>query len=362
MFTTPKRRRSGYTLIELMVATASSGVVMAGMASSLYIATQAMNLDQGAAAKKTELATCVSDVLNDLRHATSFTEKTATAVTFVVPDRDGDAAPETLRYAWSGVSGEPLTLEYNSGAAATVVDSVTTLDFTYLERTIAGGVVEEPATPSGVVFQEFTEAKAASDTTSLTIDTPADVSEGDLLIACVATDGETDSDLAAISSGWTVVNVGTRGDKVTLGVWWKLASSSEASNASFSWSASERAYGWMMRFTGHDQANPINVSDKGGGGNNETPTITGVTTTVDDCLVLRMAAFDHDDITVDDCGMADHITITMDSGSGSNETCSGGAAYAMQETAGDTGDANFTLTAAEQFRFVVLAIAPEASP
>ncbi len=139
--------------------------------------------------------------------------------------------------------------------------------------------------------------------------------EGDLLIAAVATDGST---TISPPSGWTEISQGSYGSAVTLGAWWKLASASESSSYQFTWSGGQQAYGWMMRFTGHNPTNPINAWSVGSGGETgSTPTSPAVNATVGGCLVLRLGAFDNDDITEDDPGLSGHTAITMDKSSSS---------------------------------------------
>ena len=161
-------------------------------------------------------------------------------------------------------------------------------------------------------YREFTEAKAGSDTTSLTISTPADTSEGDLLIAAVATDGDTSASLAPPGGeGWTAIDIGHYSSGVTLGAWWKNADASESATHEFTWSPDETAYGWMMRFTGHDPSAPIN-DWAANGASSSTPTSPAVTSTVNYALIVRLGAFDDGDITVDDPGLSGHTAITMD--------------------------------------------------
>ncbi len=88
---------------------------------------------------------------------------------------------------------------------------------------------------------------------------PTGTTSGDLLVAAVATDGNTAASLAP-PAGWNVVHVADQGGAVTFGVWWKLAGASEGGSYDFSWSGSEHAYGWVMRFTGHDPASPIDAT------------------------------------------------------------------------------------------------------
>ena len=179
---------------------------------------------------------------------------------------------------------------------------------------------EDVALLVGVVYQEFTEAKSGSDTTSLTISTPTDTTEGDLLIAAVATDGDTASTMAPPGGeGWTEIHVGDYISEATLGAWWKIAGASESPGHQFTWSQEQQAYAWMMRFTGHDPDDPIDdwTAD---GESSSSPTSPAVTTDANDCLILRLGGFDDGDITVDAPGLSGHIAITMDQSQGGSAT------------------------------------------
>jgi prepilin-type N-terminal cleavage/methylation domain-containing protein len=141
---THPRRRRGFTLIELIVSCAIIAVVMVGMMSSVLIAGRAVSrgaTDTSAIAAGNAAAV----IVNELRTALSVTELTPTAVTFTVPPRNGDASPETIRYAWSGASGASLTRQYNGGTAANLLDSVQALRFTYDKSTTSTTQATESA-------------------------------------------------------------------------------------------------------------------------------------------------------------------------------------------------------------------------
>lgn len=212
----------------------------------------------------------------------------------------------------------------------------------------------------GVSYEEFTEAKAGSDANSLTINTPAGTAEGDLLIAAVTTDSNNKSSLSPpAGEGWTQIEVDDQGGEVTLGAWWKLAEASESSSHQFTWDQGEQAYGWMMRFTGHDPSNPI--GDKGKlEGASSTPACPSVDTLAANSMVLRIGGFDDDDIGIDDPGLSGHAPITMDESSEGSDTCSGGAGYVLQASPGASGTSEFVLTGSEDYVCVTIAI--EAAP
>jgi len=211
---------------------------------------------------------------------------------------------------------------------------------------------------SGAAYKEFTEAKASSNVMSITISTPPGTSEGDLLIAAVATDGsETISPPGG--EGWIQINHGSYSSYVTLGVWWKNAGASESGSHQFSWGSSERCYAWIMRFTGHDSITPIHKSS-GNGGSSSSPDCSAVTTTIANCLILRIGGFDDDDVSIDSPGLSGNTAITMDESSSGSYTCSGGAGYKQQAATGSSGISEFSLWGSEQYRTVTIAIAPMA--
>ena len=180
--------------------------------------------------------------------------------------------------------------------------------------------------------------------------------EGDLLIATVATE-KSETISAPAGEGWTQLSHGTGDGQVTVGVWAKLAGASESPVHIFTWGSNEEAYGWIMRFTGHDPSNPIDVMAEQGGGATWNPPSPSVTTTVNNAMILRIGGFDHKDVTTDDSGLPGYVTITMDNSSTNGGSVSGGAAY-VYESAGSTGSETFSLNDDEQYRTITLAIAP----
>jgi hypothetical protein len=197
-------------------------------------------------------------------------------------------------------------------------------------------------------------------TLSITIPTPA-VNTGDLLIAAVATNGDTSASIAApADQGWTQIDSGACSGAVTLAAWWKIVGASEPSSHTFAWTgAAEQAYGWMMCFSGQDAANPINVSQSYNDSSN-TPTSPAVTTTVSNCLILRLGAFDDNSIVIDSPGLSGHTAITMDESRSiaSSGVVSGGAGFVKQPAIGSSGTSTFSLTATKNARTLTIAIAP----
>lgn len=124
----------GSTLIEVVVASTASALLVVGLASSAYIAARALDLVTGPTATRSHVVEVLDQVVGDLHTALSFAERTATAVEFTVPDRDGDGQPETLRYAWGGSAGDPLTYSVSGSDAVVLLPEVRQLNLEYLVR------------------------------------------------------------------------------------------------------------------------------------------------------------------------------------------------------------------------------------
>ena len=138
-------RRWGYTLVELVASMAVMSILMVALGSVMILATQAIPENGSPLHATVDASLVADDIAGDLYCALSFTERTAKAVEFTVPDRDRDAdsLPETIRYEWSGTPGDPLMRRYNGGTAVNVAEDVREFQLSYDLRTISR---EEPPT------------------------------------------------------------------------------------------------------------------------------------------------------------------------------------------------------------------------
>jgi len=348
-------RRSGYSLIELVIATGAGAVVVGGLASTMMIASKSLTPDSPASADANRGALALSQLTGDLRHAIQFTERADTAITFTVPDRNGDTAPETLRYSWSGTAGDPLMYVYNNVAPTKLALNVSSFKIAAVTRLIAEEMIEDPA--NLVIFESFAEVKAPSGVAAIAIPVPAGVAQGNLLIAAVTIDGNAGSTLST-PAGWNLLSRLSSGGNVGMGVWWRIAGPSEPANYSVNWTGNWQAYGWMMRFSGNNLTTPINAFSSAVG-KSPAPPCPDVNTTVPNALIVRIGGFDDDDITVDSAGIVGYTTITMDRSNFGSETTSGGAACASLSAAGSSGAATFALTGDEEYVTCTVAISPD---
>jgi hypothetical protein len=334
----------------------SSAILMAGLCSVLFISSQALTPDATATDENSRSSLVASQLAADLRLALGFSERTARAVTFTTPDRDGDGQVETLRYSWSGTAGDPLMYRYNSNAAVALASNVQQFNLTALTRVIPADTLLP--TPTRVEYKSFGEKSATSGgSTSVDVPKPSGVVAGDFLMAAVTVNGAAASAINPPDASWTLVSrSNSPSNDVGLGVWWKIATGSEPANYTLSWTGagSHKGYGWVMRFTGAHATSPINAFVLNQG-TNSSPQCLPATTSVNNTLVVRTGGFGNGALS---SGIANHTTITMDrSGSGGSDA-SGGAAYVKLPAAGTTGAANFALTSNQAFVTVTIAIAP----
>jgi hypothetical protein len=113
----PRRRPRAFTLMEMVTSCLIVSLLMLTVGYGLKLALLSAGNGALQASASLEGTDIVERITDDLNEATNFTEKTATAVTFTVPDRDGDAAktPEKIRYQWWPTSG---TYTISSGSTS----------------------------------------------------------------------------------------------------------------------------------------------------------------------------------------------------------------------------------------------------
>lgn len=129
-------RRRAFTLLELVFAMVAMTALMGGLASALMLASRAIPDDASPAAVAIDAYYTADQIAGELFCAQSFSERTATAITFTVADRDNDAIAETIRYAWSGTPGNPLTRQYNAATEVAIVDDVREFEIRYEVKTV----------------------------------------------------------------------------------------------------------------------------------------------------------------------------------------------------------------------------------
>lgn len=149
--------RPAFTLIELVLALATTSLLLLGVSSAIVVASRSTydpENDQASLARSRSVARQIAD---DLAQATSLIEGTATTVEFTVADRDDDAVQETIRYEWSGTKGDSIYRTINGDSAALATD-IASLALAYTTTTEEAIVTGDPAEGAEELLYAFEDA------------------------------------------------------------------------------------------------------------------------------------------------------------------------------------------------------------
>jgi hypothetical protein len=111
--------------MEVVVSTAMVAVILGCSTSVLVVALRGIDGGASNSLLARQANEALDQITSDLQVAVGVIERTNTSMAVTVPDRTGDGQNETIRYAWSGVAGAPLTRSINGGPADSLADNVT---------------------------------------------------------------------------------------------------------------------------------------------------------------------------------------------------------------------------------------------
>jgi hypothetical protein len=144
-------------------------VLLAAMASAMVIASRAVPEGSSPIEAVSRAGPILQQMTSELRTAVKINSCSLTAIEFVVPDRDGDLADDTMAYAWSGTDGDPLTRQVNGGNVTSFVENVhdfsLTYDLTSASQEVPGDLVESgrQQLASCVTGPDLTQANVSLD-------------------------------------------------------------------------------------------------------------------------------------------------------------------------------------------------------
>ena len=150
------RRRSGVTMLELMVTLPTATILVGAMAMCITIMMRAKSQDDTLFRSTYDLSIAASQIASDLESAVSHVSSSTTHIEFVVPDRNGDGLPEQMRYEWGGATGanaNKILWKYNQDPIAVLFDDVGS--FNLLKATASA-----PATVSNHLLSETAALKS----------------------------------------------------------------------------------------------------------------------------------------------------------------------------------------------------------
>ena len=124
----------------------------------------------------------------------------------------------------------------------------------------------------------------------LTLSQPEAITMGDLLLANVSVKDGTSVAISA-PSGWTLISRTDNGTDISVASYYKIASTSEPANYTWTFNTQTKAAGGITRYGGVDATHPIDVS-LGSSGKGKTATAPSVTTTAANEQVVAIFAMD----------------------------------------------------------------------
>ena len=210
------------------------------------------------------------------------------------------------------------------------------------------------------VLESITTTIEGTSVTTFTADMPSTRPDDDLYIMLAVKDDDPTIPLEDTTS-WVEVQSSKVGTVVRVKSWWKIGSSEPASYSATI--DSETYIVYVLRISGANATTPINASALQTSTNGTTKTSPTVTTTVDNCLVIR---FSGSNDTTDTYPTQTEYTATPATEQAKNYSFENGTAgacecaFSTEEklTAGATGTADFTLSASEAGASITIAIAP----
>ncbi|GJQ30585.1 MAG: hypothetical protein HBSAPP03_24690 [Phycisphaerae bacterium] len=148
--------RPGYSLVEMLLAISIMALVIVGAQTAVLFASRAVPAKKDQAAVVAASTDAMAMIADDLAVATAVLSVESHMIEFTVPDRTGDGVPDTIRVAWSGTPGDPLTWTVNGLDPIVLAPDIHALEFTT--------ITEERIGPT--TYTESAETVVASFTTA----------------------------------------------------------------------------------------------------------------------------------------------------------------------------------------------------
>ena len=189
-------KRSGFSLLELIVALLASTALVASLAATIVITTELLEVEPDYKAKWHD-RTITDRVASDLRYATNIDETYSYGFQITKPD-PATGNPQTVTYE-SYMNG--LTRQVDSGPAI-VYDSESPSDVFQVD-----GYSAPTMTATGNVARLRSSSSAASPNavSGLDINVPAGCKTGDLLLLCIS--AKTPATLNISQAGWQTISI-----------------------------------------------------------------------------------------------------------------------------------------------------------
>jgi hypothetical protein len=210
--------------------------------------------------------------------------------------------------------------------------------------------------PPGITFRSASSAQNPT-ATSLTINRPAGVVAGDVMVAGVGIRG---APVVTAPAGWTRIRTDAAGTSTTQAIYDRVATPSEPASYTWSFSKSVPAAGGISDYQGVNNAAPVNVSAGAGQNSNTTAIVApSVTTTVAGAEVVGFFSVGGANSITPPTGMTERGEASSTAGS-SRVTWEG--SDFTQAAPGATGTRTATATVAHENVGALVALTPGVAP
>ena len=197
-----------------------------------------------------------------------------------------------------------------------------------------------PPTWAGVAYVASSTAGGAAPTASITVNAPAGLVAGDLMLAMISqrtSNLPLDQNMVSTPVGWTLVLSQDDGSTVGMSIYRKVATASEPANFTWTLGSSGRTSGAILAFSGVDTTSPIDASGSQANLSSTSCTAPSVSTTSTNTMRVVLFSMAQGNTAVNPAnGMTQAFSAA--SGAGPNGVAIGGS-YAALSAAGATGSA-----------------------
>jgi hypothetical protein len=131
------------------------------MGGALLMTVGAVDSGDDGNGRSSQASDALAQLGAELSVATAFTNTSSNDIAFSIPDRDGDGAPETVEYTWSGIAGDPILRTFNNGKPFAAISDVQSCSLAFADRpaavkvTSAEQILMSCDSPSGASTQSF---------------------------------------------------------------------------------------------------------------------------------------------------------------------------------------------------------------
>jgi type II secretory pathway pseudopilin PulG len=153
------RSSGAFTLIEMVTSLLILSILLLACGSIVMMATRATSDGATRNLAQMQTADAAAQLTDDLNVALNFTQRTATAATFTVPDRLNLGSPQVVSYSWDGTPGDPLMRQFNGGTSTALLNGVQAFALAFNPRLMGPA----PGPAEQLLFSHSTASGALQD-------------------------------------------------------------------------------------------------------------------------------------------------------------------------------------------------------